>query len=1348
LKRNAFFVIFLVLLFASVSALNLTVLSKDQLTYAEGETVTLTGTAITRTEYKLQCGLSQIDYNSLCVSVDWADSNTSNTCVFTNPFNGGDTNNVFCRAMALDGNFFPTNYSFEDYLPTADGNINDWNNSYYAVSTNAIIKERSDGNAPHGAIYLRNLLYNLGNSTGGIFGKIFPLASDNRYLYKDDILEYYGGANYYSSSTPLCNFGAIGCKITIRVGSSDFNTSHAVNSANCSDWNFTKIRAPITQDGNFSIFLTPGYGTFSGNLDYRYCAIDNVKIVSAKDSSDLNVQFETTPPLYDSITCEEISNVNCEVGLSTLEVNVIDPSLPAVYKLINWPSSVTSVPHLIYSGLPSNKTYLVETGATVESLSADYTFTYGLTYALGIQKHFSESLNKTEFSKPDSLFQSEEKVFKWKPLGSFDYWETLSTTSEWDKALNPYWDDEKNADRYSVYNGTDLDNEYLSEMPDVNTNVFFEDFFILQMRGFYENYSGNQYLNAGWVTENGLYLFWPNLMRSQSNPVNFRQNTESTYNFIQEEGGFPRFSTDNDSSSDVYLSDYMIIPAGYFLEPMQVLTVDNQPLPISLNGDGTFSHYLTEGQSFKVKTRINGSDLIDSIDVFVYMDQVGDFNRVASYSYEYSDLNSAFDFEKTLNPITDLSPNAGTKNIKIIIKVNLSSDYSEIQSDWIKFNQFPTNPEDLYFSFTQNNRTIGSNPTGSVYIKSIYPEMIKGIKIDIVNMSDVNQAAYTEKIYKDTAFSCYGFSCSFNYKITDYIFPAAGNYYMYLTVLTFAELDANYTYNPKLTKYTAFTINWKNFDTARIFEIIERGDHTYRNDEEIGLVLQLRDSADERGGFPNIRNDVFVSISPYLCTTASGETCVPLNSDFNYSWESFVYDAETGYNYFFFRNLFTNSAGELVEDGKYLRFVANVQDAKKRHDFVSETFYPLLTTKCKDGNFDSSNFFATMLNMNHYLFGCQEYAPTIVAASENPNDENRIKIDNARVTLSASQEALICLKPSEKGIFTDNLEQGFYCALIYRVSEEIPDRFQLIISNENSDLSEENAQYQQYISLKVPYQLILFNDPSLMKQALSQEFGTGIDTLGKAVYYGFNKVFSGVANPLSDIALDVFLPDDADKNGLTGAYLNVGADINFQNAYDPRYLSGILFYRVNGLKVVNAYEYRNNKKMENVSLDEFVKFAKLNSVNIREGSTNIQVYASDFKAVMSENVASKLVINENSDTADVDTTKLDENEAFTKPPAKLRFNIISDLISRNEQLTQRAYIPLTISTVIGNLRDSAICRDPDILVKLGGLLSGDCDIPGVFFSLLIQNIVLIAIVLMFLVVVVYVYRQMFPAKTV
>jgi hypothetical protein len=170
--------------------------------------------------------------------------------------------------------------------------------------------------------------------------------------------------------------------------------------------------------------------------------------------------------------------------------------------------------------------------------------------------------------------------------------------------------------------------------------------------------------------------------------------------------------------------------------------------------------------------------------------------------------------------------------------------------------------------------------------------------------------------------------------------------------------------------------------------------------------------------------------------------------------------------------------------------------------------------------------------------------------------------------------------------------------------------------------------------------------------------------------------------------------------------------------------------------------------MENVSLDEFVKFAKLNSVNIREGSTNIQVYASDFKAVMSENVASKLVINENSDTADVDTTKLDENEAFTKPPAKLRFNIISDLISRNEQLTQRAYIPLTISTVIGNLRDSAICRDPDILVKLGGLLSGDCDIPGVFFSLLIQNIVLIAIVLMFLVVVVYVYRQMFPAKTV
>jgi hypothetical protein len=1121
---------------------------------------------------------------------------------------------------------------------------------------------------------------------------------------------------------------------------------------------------------------------FDANVDETYA--DNNVFCRIQDSNSQNSNIEsevlyTSPPLSDLFECEGVENSTCSVDANRIFVNVVDGDESFTFSLTHKSLIGHFVNLLIQTSLSEEKSYYVYTGlGSLVDISFDNYFTHGVDEYRPLQKHYNASSDLWEYSQGDFFAGKYTKFYEFKINDPIFYWESIENSPDWTKAVKPEFDSDLRKDVYQVSGVANLGNLGEFEIPDVNSTITY-DYFYLTLNGYSEYAYGTQNIYAGYRDPNNDYQIEEfELFAKGAYPYNFNDYNDSTYSFLVQ-AEHPVLLTQNNYPSQLYLGDYMISTSGYFLAPLTITDLQGNDLPVTWDDSNNIFKYLDEGQQFRIKTTIRGSEEIDYIAVSIYLNQVNDFNKVIYKTYDYNSGDVLYNFDEVMPAITDLTINAPDEELKVVVKIIFNSGYSEIASDWILFKQFPVSPADLSIFFSQVNRTIGSAPQGEIKLKSNYPDMIKGVYLHIYPVQDLDTNLYSIHLIKGEDFECVGFSCEFSYKVNDYVFPAAGTYMMRLVVDTYAETFS--FANSKFYRQLSFVVNWKNFETARIFEVLDRGDNAYHADEAIPLVLQLRDSPDERGGYPNLKNDVEVVMRIGICygsrygnaegsghCNLSYNNGAPYSLDVNYQWTSFVYDPETGYNYWFFRNVFTDGGGNLLDGGPqeygqmHLRVFAEIKDKTNRHN--TSAIYPLLTERCKfypylipedpysfniaeDLNIAINllTYYSHIFNMNQYAYGCQEFQKPIViwdynSGMEYPyySQEARITLNNSRELLNPNQEAMVCLKPDNTGKYKNGLEQGLYCAVWYKLGEAIPDKFHLILSNENSDLAENNQEYTQYINVEIPYEYLLFNDPNLLKGALQVNQDTQINTVGDVFYYGFNKLFVGVANPLADITLPMFYNQDFNSN-LNGAFVNIGADIDFNSAFDSRFLSGFLWYRVNGIKVINAYDYRNESKMDGVKLDEYVKWAKLNNVRLNEKTTKVQVYTSDIKSVLSVETPSRLVIYEEPESNNIDKTKLDANSQFTEPPKQLRFNIISDMVWGNEQKNQRLYIPFAIVTnlTFGNKIANFL---GDTAATWGCLLAGECDPFDIAITWVFQNILIISIIILLLVIVSYVRR--------
>ena len=409
------------------------------------------------------------------------------------------------------------------------------------------------------------------------------------------------------------------------------------------------------------------------------------------------------------------------------------------------------------------------------------------------------------------------------------------------------------------------------------------------------------------------------------------------------------------------------------------------------------------------------------------------------------------------------------------------------------------------------------------------------------------------------------------------------------------------------------------------------------------------------------------------CDAATAGNCFLI--DINYSSDGFLYDTSTGYNYFFFRQIFVEKDLTRLSDANYFRIEGIVQDTEKKHQFTKN---PLLAGKC--ASYESADFFANMLAaMNHYLFGCSANGttPPIVTMDANTTHEKRILIEVNHPISPPTQECFACLNADRNNVYVDSLKQDLYCFSVYTLGEASVDKFKLIIENENSDLSAK--EFQQFLEIEVPYELVYFNDVSLMKKSMEAEFGTKINTLGDLIFSGINYLASGTLNILTHI------PKKLTANGIIN---NVGFDCNFSKAFDPNNLTGVFIYKIKGLKVINQKDFEgNNPELESLDPKFFRKFAAIENINLPDEETIIEVFASDMVKVATYTVPSFLVINEEVDQSTIrrENLNLDTNQeapAYETAPTVLRFNFISDLIYDNERQTIRRFVPITLSVIL------------------------------------------------------------------
>lgn len=195
-------------------------------------------------------------------------------------------------------------------------------------------------------------------------------------------------------------------------------------------------------------------------------------------------------------------------------------------------------------------------------------------------------------------------------------------------------------------------------------------------------------------------------------------------------------------------------------------------------------------------------------------------------------------------------------------------------------------------------------------------------------------------------------------------------------------------------------------------------------------------------------------------------------------------------------------------------------------------------------------------------------------------------------------------------------------------------------------------------------------------KALQAEYQTdSINTLGEIVFKGADRLFSGVANPLTDLL------EGATKSGLI---TNIGFDMNWDKSLDPNYISGIFFFKIEGINVINQYDYiEAYPVLETQSPKYFRTWANNNKVSVLPRDTIVRVYASDLETINSFKVSSPLVIYAKPSTASVSVQSTDTNKATAGVlPTTLKFNLIADMLSNSESSNARIFLPLVFSYIV------------------------------------------------------------------
>lgn len=939
------------------------------------------------------------------------------------------------------------------------------------------------------------------------------------------------------------------------------------------------------------------------------------------------------------------------------------------------------------------------------------TATFGSTNSNPVQRIWNDSIGKFLHTQLITIPASTKIYFKFVYKKPSEYFTHIKGEVEWINTLEPTLDTNfgLSHDKFSVSNFSNINSKFVFQVPDISGSQ--TQAFEMQMTAWSDvpaTLAVGQVNNDINSTSNVVLGSQPHTYSFTVNAQNFNSQILILSSII------------GNNPTNIHIENYSIVPRGYFTRRLELSKQNGDPLDLFLLNNLS-NRYLKEGFPFKISAQAYDREgLITELDIGAFFDRTGDdINKVREQILNpTTGQETTLTFDETIDGIIDLNGTAFNPSTPrdLTIKATIKDSSGQIiaeQSQPVKFTQYPYFPQDFTINFFPTEKRKGKNPKGTLSITSNNLGALLGFDIRIYDQNtSITSPDYHNQIYKGIDFDCPTNTCNLQLTIPDYIFEDANVVHFVVTALLNTE-NFNLT-NPLTQVDRVIFISGISFDTEKIHQVVQRLDETYRNDEEIPLVLILRDSEAS-----NIKNKVNVYLTLQNCNDAGGTICT--NQTTQYQSTGFIYDDMFNYNYFFFRHLFLLDNGQLLPDGNYIGFHANISDATG----ITSSSTAVLADKCKNADYGATfwlgslvSILSSLLNLNE----CNTAQEAIVTTSVNNDQEKRIHINASKSTTAPTQEAFACVAPDTNNVIGKPLEQDFLCASWYEVGEQPIDDLRTRITNNFSDVSNTSST-KQYVEFNLPYELVAYNDLGLLEAELKTDQDSSINTTMDFLFEGFRRI--------SRDTVIKALQDRANFVLGQGLIPNVGADINFNQAFSPAFVGGFVFYKIHGIPTINAQDFKNDSKVKPVfsQLDrtQFLEYLSNHGVNFKGNDASVDVYVNSFdNPIRLTDTSGHLVIDEKP-SQQVNTQNVSGNQSapYHYIPSLLLFNFSHTMFFNNFSGNSTLSVPIHVlslffTSVINGIIDF-----------FGGAASGggQTDVVGSIGNAVTTNALWIAIVL-------------------
>lgn len=959
-----------------------------------------------------------------------------------------------------------------------------------------------------------------------------------------------------------------------------------------------------------------------------------------------------------------IQNVSHSILFDRVNFSPVTLTSDIIFSIENIYTSSIDVPQYVLNNLIDDRQYFIYTATEFQFENDEWVFNDSLTFGLDettpIQKIWDENNQRYSHSYNDTLGIGEKKYYRLVYKKPYKNYQSIKNSLDWSNTFSPTINDSNSVlvDVYQTSQFSNIRSIFIEPIPDISGSES----------------NAYEFQFTAWADSNAASISAGQTVISTDDVTTISlSTTPRRYSFtINGTAVNSQILLKSNSTTPytIYITDYAIVPRGYFTKRLKLKKLNNDPLDLFLLNNVS-KKYLSEGKSFKFESQaydLEGKLL--QLDIEAFFGSVNDVNKLYKKIFPIQGSNeNILNYDQNIDGIVDLNGTAISPVtprdliVRATLKDNLGRSYAE-QSETVKFIQYPYFPGDFIIQLFPTEKKKGKNPTGLLVANITAPETLLGYDIrvwDTNTGTTINSPLYQKRIYKNIDFICIGSNCGFQFKLDDFIFQDIGQTYIAVTAIMNTE---NFTLtNSLIQSLRSIYVTTVDFDVAKIHQINERVDREYKNTEEIPLALILRSS--EATDISDQIN-VYMTIANCNDSTPSDGTCTEQSTRFKQT--GFQYDEKTNLNYYFFRHLWYLDNGNLLPDGNHIAFRAHISDSKG----VSSNITSVLADKCQVNGTDFwTNAFSSIING----LGCS--SPQEASVLLGNSQERAIDINNTAITTSPSQELFACINTDTNNVIDKPLEANLYCFVWYQVSEKPIDDFRLRITNQYSKLSDTGST-KQYVEFKIPYELIALNDLPLLKQELETNQQTTITTMQDFIQAGLAGVAKGA---IRNLGVENLINQSS-------VITNIGADANFQLAFNPSSVGGFAWFVIKGIPVINAQDFKEipivRENFENIERTQFLNYLAENNVRFNSRSAEMQIVINSFtlpQKIVDNN--GHLLIDEVATTQKINQENSDQNrQPFKFVPALLYFTIQNTMFYENHTANDSKSIVMTITTLI------------------------------------------------------------------